>query len=133
MRFAVLRFILLLALVGTGFLGCGKPMHSENPFLSKTSSVELGPFAALKAKVFDSKCLKCHSGGSPDFTSYTALMAGGTVQPGHPETSELYLRCANKSMPQTGTPLTEAELNELHDWILSGAPELEPNTNGTNP
>jgi hypothetical protein len=113
-----------------------KGMRAEQVLQTKTA-METGPdigtapagivlFSDLKKRIFDPKCYVCHATGSPNFTSYASLMAGTSVDPGHPETSKLYLRVANGTMPKNGTPLSVQEVSEIYDWILNGAPVVEP-------
>jgi hypothetical protein len=51
------------------------------------------------------------------------------VDPGHPETSLLYLKIEMPSppdlcgdpMPSSGAPLTDKDIQQIHDWIQQGA------------
>jgi hypothetical protein len=78
---------------------------------------------------------KLHMGSDPA-TAYAALvgkvsvsafcMGRTIVDPGHPETSLMYLKlspnppCGNR-MPLGGTPFTDVQLEMVRSWIAAGA------------
>ena len=71
------------------------------------------------------KCLNCHNPSgtrrSEDFTDYTSTLSTGKVEPGDPLGSALYAECFTGDMPKGGSPLSDAELSAIYDWILEGA------------
>jgi ubiquinol-cytochrome c reductase cytochrome b subunit len=80
-------------------------------------------------------CAECHvaaSLGGLSLQNYQTLMAGGSlgkvVVPGDPEHSHLYLLIQGKDpalpgvqMPLGGTPLNDAEIQTIGNWIRQGA------------
>ncbi len=94
-------------------------------------------FTSLKKKIFDIRCMSCHSGTAPEgdvsFESLDALR-GSPRQPlemedeGDPDTSGLVLaitREDSKQMPppDQGEKLSEEEILTIRQWIKEAAPE----------
>lgn len=113
-----LKWLAVTTAILIPFQNCGKASHNSN--LNDEASVQLSShpsFQELKAAIFDPHCLSCHSGGSPDFTSYETLMAGTSVLPGQPASSPLYMRVADQSMPQGGPALSGEEQLAIYNFI----------------
>ena len=72
------------------------------------------------------KCLNCHQPGGiragTDYTNHATTIATGGVVAGNSFMSSLYIVCADESMPQGGTPLSNTEKDMIRTWIDSGAP-----------
>jgi hypothetical protein len=97
--------------------------------------------------LLDQKCVRCHADAAEgeavsglSLENYQDLL-GGTkfgpvVVPGSPESSALYLVVAHKTAPEIhmpphhedalaegrGTGLTDEQVEDIHDWIVAGAP-----------
>jgi hypothetical protein len=135
----------------------GSPPAADPPDAATDAPIEdpgpprtyLPTYTAVWNEVLQPTCalVFCHAGTS-DFMqlttkdlAYPALVgapASGTyclptgldrVDPGHPETSLLYLKitdppCGNKMPLQYGAPvvLEPRQLTQIHDWIEAGAP-----------
>ncbi|MDE0481797.1 MAG: leucine-rich repeat domain-containing protein [Candidatus Poribacteria bacterium] len=85
--------------------------------------------------ILENKCLNCHgTGGS--FTenlliaNRDQLIAGGSVVPGNPDASQLYLRLITedvaKRMPLAQPALSDNAIAIIRDWITQGASDWEP-------
>ena len=82
--------------------------------------------------IFNTNCLICHG---PDgayretlLIEQNALIEKGTVIPGNPEASELYLRLLGNTengprMPLGQPPLSAEAIDTIRSWILAGAPD----------
>ena len=82
--------------------------------------------------IFEQSCLICHG---PDgayretlLIEQNALIENGTVIPGNPEASELYLRLLGSTengprMPLGQPPLSAEAIDTIRSWILAGAPD----------
>jgi len=99
-----------------------------------------GGFKTISSRIFEPKCIKCHSGTfAPhgiDLTAYENLWK----TPGHhlilkhgykklivkgkPEKSIIYLEVESGEMPLGGERLSDEDIILLYDWILAGAPEF---------
>jgi hypothetical protein len=132
---------------------CGKsPVTPDAPSGLCSDTRPLAPTFANVQQLFSTICTTCHTDmveldlragasygnlvGKPalDYAMPpTTDSCGGTlVDPGHPETSYLYIKvssdapCAGSRMPLTdiGTPspLVPCEQAVIHDWIAAGAP-----------
>ena len=82
--------------------------------------------------IFDTSCLICHGeDGAYRETlliEHPALIENGTVIPGNPEASELYLRLLGSTengprMPLGQPPLSAEAIDTIRSWILAGAPD----------
>ena len=82
--------------------------------------------------IFEQNCLNCH-GEHGAYTEeliieHAALVApGGAVIPGTPQASEFYQRlietAPERRMPLNAPPLSQAAIDTIRDWILTGAPD----------
>ena len=83
--------------------------------------------------IFEASCLICHG---PDgayretlLMEHSALIEGGTVVPGNPNTSELYKRLLGTTenggaqMPLGQPPLPDQSIEAIRRWIVAGAPD----------
>jgi len=91
--------------------------------------------------IFDNNCTSCHIDGGAyygglDLSSYTLVMEGGnsgnTIVPYEHADSELYQRITlyesdDQFMPQNGSPLPQADIDLIAQWIDEGA--LQENNN----
>jgi mono/diheme cytochrome c family protein len=89
-------------------------------------------FAADIAPILEAECGACHGTlGGWDASSYTAVMETGdhapVVIPGDPENSLLAQKLlgtqAEGTIMPPGSPLPQAEIQLILDWILAGAPD----------
>jgi mono/diheme cytochrome c family protein len=94
------------------------------------SLLPLAPtFTSIRADIFESKCLTCHSAGGHaaevPLDTLSDVLADKIVTPGNPSTSTLYNLVANKKMPPQGTtaPLTDQEIQVISEWIQQGTPQ----------
>ncbi len=134
MKSAFLIFSTLV--LGLSFVACttaGDPLFQEKdvPVLPEIVEGEPIDYATQIQPIFDAKCTMCHgASGGLDLSTYTGLMAGGAT--GDSVTvcdglgSYIYTKVTGDppSMPLTGSPLTEAELEALQLWIDEGANEI---------
>ena len=77
--------------------------------------------------IFTARCVACHGGTSGLYlNSYDNLMRGGArgaeVVPGDPNNSRLIQYVSRGYMPFRNQPLTNAEIQTLVDWVVTGAP-----------
>ena len=82
--------------------------------------------------IFEASCLNCHG---PDgafretlLMEHSELIDGGTVVPGNPDASELYMRLLGPTergvqMPFGQPQLPAQSIDTIRRWILAGAPE----------
>jgi cytochrome c/WD40 domain-containing protein len=82
--------------------------------------------------VLQARCMRCHGPdrqrGGLSFASITTLMEGSSsgpvVEPSQPDASRLYRLAAQleePTMPPSGDPLEDAQLQLIFDWIMQGA------------
>ena len=81
-------------------------------------------FGYINTNVIQATCVNCHNpstkAGGYDFTTYSGV--DSAVKAGSSITSPLYLSVQSGSMPQGGSPLSSALIQDINDWINSGAP-----------
>lgn len=89
--------------------------------------------------IFAKRCFKCHSDdvqkAELNLTSKAGVLKGGesgsALTAGEPEKSSLYELVRDKHMPPEGeTPLTDAEIMTIHNWISAGMPFAEAGDGG---
>jgi hypothetical protein len=98
-------------------------------------------FASIQANVFTPICVACHAGATAplglrlDSANSYALLVGvpsgeepalQRVEPGDPNNSYLIQKLEGKAgtgarMPLNGTPLSQADINMIRQWITDGA------------
>lgn len=134
-------------------VACGKnPVAPDAPSGLCSDTRPLAPTFTNVQLLFSAICVTCHTAGVElnlaSSNTYAELVGkpavdyampptmdscGGTlVNPGHPETSYLYIKvssdtpCAGSRMPRTdigtSSPLMACEQLAIHDWIAAGAP-----------
>ena len=81
-------------------------------------------FDSVNRAIIQPRCTVCHASGAHNFSTYTALMASGTIVAGNARASRFYLSTVEGSMP-TGSyaHLTNDEMIGLAAWIDAGAPQ----------
>lgn len=114
----------------------GDPEVTPTPKPEPTPSGEFESIAPtwleISQKIFQPKCLKCHSEGekAEDYPltdmTYVIDPANLMVVPGDPESSELYISIVRQDKkvmppPKTGIKLTPQEIEAVRLWILNGA------------
>ncbi len=67
-------------------------------------------------------CVTCHSA---ELASYDALVTAW-VTPNNADTSPLYIRTEDGSMPRNGTPLSADDVATIRSWINGGAIDDDP-------
>ena len=94
-------------------------------------------FAGAVAPIFASNCAGCHGAnvrmGSLNLDTYEGVAAGGNhgkiIEPGKSAESRLYLMITGKaapSMPLSGKPLAEGDIEIIRKWIDAGAKPPTP-------
>lgn len=87
-------------------------------------------YADVRAKVFQTYCLDCHSNPGAaaglDLGVYAEVMSSGVVEAGKPDESVLYQKLELGEMPKGGDPITKEELELVYDWIKAGAVDAPP-------
>jgi uncharacterized membrane protein len=102
-------------------------MQEEN---GSSKAVQLVTYADV-AKIFERRCISCHSGSQPAddlrLDAYEQVIRGGVhgpvVVPGEPDESELMQRIrgtAQPRMPLGQPPLAEDEIKTIEQWITHG-------------
>ena len=137
---------LLAAACAAGCAGNGDGLN-QNGQLSAQGNTPTGPvtadFESIQANVFTPICSKCHIGASaPEGLqldaahSYNLLVGVPSaerpdllrVNPGNPDTSYMVLKIEGASgivgarMPFGETPLPQATIDAIRQWITNGAP-----------
>jgi mono/diheme cytochrome c family protein len=126
------RCLVLLAVTVLPILGaaCGSDSGSEvaapAPVVTpvvKASSVP-GTYTEINQTIVQPKCIRCHSASAPSDGVNLSTYAGAFAQvvAGNPEQSILYTQVQSGAMPQGGPPLTDAEIQDIYNWIGAGAP-----------
>lgn len=130
----------LLAACGGG--GGGGSYGGSSPAGGTGTTLE-ATFASIQANVFTPICTACHVGASApqglrlDEANSYALLVGvasaeqpgvARVAPGNPDASYLIAKlegtaAVGNRMPLDGTPLTQAEIDVIRQWITDGAPK----------
>lgn len=90
---------------------------------------ELVSFAESVAPIFSQRCVACHNArtakGRLNMESFAALMKGGesgaALEPGEPDSSNLFFMIDDGSMPKDADPLTKDEIAVVRKWIATGA------------
>jgi cytochrome c553 len=110
-------FLGALVISGLSFIlvSCGKPDGGDVTASDST-------FSSINSRIIQASCVHCHPGIGPyNFTSYSSLMASGTIIPGNPLSSLFYIEVANGDMPEGGPPLSSSDVQSIYNWILAGA------------
>lgn len=113
------------------------PAPAPSPSPSPQPELPQPYFQSLYRTVFKPRCLRCHSGDSPDgdvsFESLDALKRSPRVplrmeEPGDPDSSGLLLVLTSddeerKMPPPPRKPLQDFELDAIRTWLKAGAPD----------
>lgn len=82
-------------------------------------------YSWLSKNIFESKCTSCHTTGNAaygvDLSSYSQIIATGSVLTGSPFASSMYTTTRDGTMPKSGSVLSDEEVQAIYDWINSGA------------
>lgn len=115
-----------------------EPIPSPSPSPSPIPEEPLKPtFTSLKKRVFESKCISCHSGSSPrgdiSFESLKDLLKSSREplkmeDDGDPDTSGLVIAITRKDAkrmppPNAGSALSDTEIEVIKKWVKEGAME----------
>jgi len=94
------------------------------PVPTPTSTPTAPSFTQVNQDVLVPRCVSCHSSqyaaAGVDLSSYDATMSN--VVPGDPSSSILYLSVAPGGDMPLGDSLPQDQIQEIYDWIESGAP-----------
>ncbi len=91
-----------------------------------------GPTAARWIEIAQTNCVACHGrrsagkGGFYTVLDVDALIAGGKVVPGQPESSPIFLKVSSGAMPppeRTQRPSAD-DVEAMRAWIACGAPKV---------
>ncbi len=104
--------------------------YTTLPVTIEVQVLEPDNWSDIYNNIFFVTCKACHidavSGGL-SLASYAQAQSGGVSGagfiPGNPNSSPIYLRVADGSMPLVGGPLTAQEVERIRQWILRGAQE----------
>jgi mono/diheme cytochrome c family protein len=111
-------FTLIIFFQNCGYNGPSDPQR----YMSSSSTFSGIPsYEELYSKIFQSKCLACHSTGTTNFSSYSSLISGGSVVPGDVQGSLLYQQISSGQMPKGGVALSSSEVKAVASWIADGA------------
>jgi uncharacterized membrane protein len=128
-------FFSFLTVVVIGYFGGVLVFGTPGAVQDKTEPIQkripMVTYAEV-AKIFEQRCISCHSGPSPAddlrLDAYEQVMSGGehgpVVVPGKPDESELMQRIrgeAQPRMPLRQAPLPENEMQTIESWIAQGA------------
>ncbi len=86
-------------------------------------------YATQIQPIFNSNCGGCHlsnSAGGLNLANYSNLMSSGSVIAGNHQSSQLWIRTDNGSMPPSGT-LSQSNIDLIAQWIDEGALEQPAN------
>jgi uncharacterized membrane protein len=120
---------------------CGKASHQPGAspvslFGSSnlSSTGETPGFDILLKEIFQPRCVACHA----SFATHDGILASGTITNRNPQSSSLYTRVSNGSMPLGSPGLSEVEVTAIYNWISSGSPAtagvtIPPSTGGSIP
>lgn len=119
-----MRLTCLILLVVFGLSSCNYRLaKSVESFSSRPT------YQSIREQILKPSCFKCHSGLEAemgiDLASYSDVINSnlGLITPGEPLNSTLYLNVQSGRMPPEGPRLSDAEIKNIYDWIMLGAPE----------
>jgi WD40 repeat protein len=86
-------------------------------------------FSESIAPIFAQRCTACHNArtakGRLNMESFAGLSKGGesgpALEPGDPDSSNLFLQVDSGAMPQDADPLSKEEIEIIKKWIATGA------------
>jgi mono/diheme cytochrome c family protein len=109
-------------------LSAAQPAEAQ-PAEAQSSEAQSTSYPKHIAKIFASKCAKCHGNVKPkaelDLSNLTGILRGGesgeVVVAGKPDESLLVELIDDEAMPPEGEPqLTELETRQIREWIEAG-------------
>lgn len=109
-----INFLFLLILISS----CGKPSgltYSESSSGNFPSEAAVS-FNELKTDILSPQCIRCHSNASTEAGIKSWVVAG------KPESSPLFLRTEDGSMPKNAPPLSTRDLEEIRNYITNLSP-----------
>lgn len=110
--------VLMIAFQNCGYAGPSDPER----YMASTVGYSSPPkYSELYSNIFQTKCLTCHSSGSPNFTSYDVLMVGTSVVASNASASTLYQQVSAGLMPKGNSALSGTDVKAIYDWIQAGA------------
>jgi hypothetical protein len=118
---------LFLALGFMFFFACTQEQGPVDPDPDPNPGGDGISFSGDIQPLFDRSCSSCHNEfhilNLKPCCSFDNLTKNGYVDTNNPENSELYKRIKhpNPSMPPSGTPLSEQEVQTILTWIEEGA------------
>jgi len=121
----VLTYPIFAILVATFYTySCGRP--SGTGLSTDALSSDPQPvYSWLNTNVFQARCISCHStavaNAGIDLSSYSRILATGSVNPGNPNGSSMYVATLSGTMPKTPPALSSAEVQAIFNWIQNGA------------
>lgn len=115
------------------------PVATPEPTASPTPLVVLPLFDDINAKIFQTKCVKCHnstrSAGQVDLSDYDKIMTSKVfpplVMPLLPEKSSIYTIVRGGAMPKGSARLEPIEVSAIEKWIAAGAKRNESDPDPT--
>jgi len=115
---------------GGGSDNNGGPTGGGNPPPPVENCADIG---AEAKQILQVNCAKCHGadsrgdGGFNTILSANGLIAGGYVTPGKPDTSKIYIRMGNDSMPPKAVAQRPSDVDKktIADWIACGALDFD--------
>jgi hypothetical protein len=116
-------FLIFFLILGCGLYQNCSPMEGSQSLGGRTPDAP-GAFSAVQS-LFNQKCVSCHmvadaSNNFVGLANYEDISLSGTIAPGDPDNSPLFLSIISGSMPP-GPPLSQGEINLIRDWISNGA------------
>ena len=112
---------MLLVLPFSGLVGTARPTYASDTTVN---------FETQIAPIFEQHCIRCHSPniakGELSLETNAGLLEQGLVSIEQPESSRLLHVVSSidgqpAEMPQDGSPLSDAEVNSILQWIVEGA------------
>ncbi len=133
----VLVVVALWSALLVGYLVLTKPSAEPPATASPTEPPAAGTTAPLPSfsadilPIFESRCVRCHGGASPDaglsLSSYSDVITGSgsgpVVVPGSAADSSLVQAIVSGRMPRGAPKLPDAEIQAISDWVNGGAPD----------
>lgn len=113
-----------LLLVGCGYNNSKTPMTLAPKNPTETNQTDGQPvkldFAGIKSKIFEPRCLSCHSGsggnaGGVNLETYASVK---------PIVNDILAAVKDNSMPKKSSPLSDSDKSLLEKWVQEGAVEV---------
>jgi mono/diheme cytochrome c family protein len=82
-----------------------------------------GTFTEINQSIIQPRCISCHSAAAPsdgvNLSTYAGVLA--QVTPANPAQSILYTQVQSGAMPKGGPSLSDAQIQDVYNWIEAGA------------